>query len=357
MVNILALPMYSRRGASSRLRIMQYVPWLDGGEFRVTQIPLISDEMLVRRYRDGRYRFDDLFGCYVNRIRHLMLCQQYDLLWIEKEALPWLPLCFERELLDRLPYVLDYDDAVFHKYDLHPSPLIRFFFARRIDGLMAKARLVVAGNSYIASRAHEAGARCIEVVPTVIDLYRYRNVKTCRSGNATPRIVWIGSPSTVKYLAEISPALTTLAKTFQFILCVIGATLELPGVDIECISWSEETEVDDIFRCDIGIMPLSDSPWERGKCGYKLIQYMACALPVVASPIGVNVKIVSDGRNGFLASGADIWVDRLGKLLGNRTLRTEMGISGRSDVEKNYCVQRQGPRIATLLRNAADGKL
>jgi glycosyltransferase involved in cell wall biosynthesis len=353
MINVLALPMYSRLGASSRLRIMQYVSWFDGSKISVTQAPFISDEMLVGKYRDGRYKLDSILGCYVNRIRHLMRRQKYDLLWIEKEALPWLPSWFELGLLDQVPYVLDYDDAVFHKYDLHVSPFIRFFFSKRINALMAKARLVVVGNPYLASRAHESGAQCIEVVPTVIDLSRYRTLKPCGNDNSALRIVWIGSPSTVKYLIEIAPALKMLAKKFKFTLCVIGATLELPGVDVECISWSEESEVDAILRCDIGIMPLRDSPWERGKCGYKLIQYMACGLPVVASPIGVNATIVRDGHNGFLASGENLWVDRLGKLLGDPALRTNLGNIGRIDVEGNYCVQQQGPRIATLLRNAA----
>ncbi len=354
ILNVLCLPMYSRIGASSRLRMLQYYPLLNKNNIRITNYPLCSDEMLVGRYRSGRYNLFDLFKAYLNRIVRLVMSKRYDLIWIEKEALPWLPLWFELGLLNRVPYVLDFDDAVFHKYDLHPSKIIRYIYGIRIDSLMSRARLVIVGNTYLASRAHRAGAKHIEIVPTVIDLNRYRVSESSKISNKSLKIVWIGSPSTVKYLLEIALALQTLTNKFQFTLCVIGATIDIPGLDIECIPWSEHTEVDAVMKCDIGIMPLSDSPWELGKCGYKLIQYMACAIPVVASPVGVNISIVRDGFNGFLANGIDIWVDRLGKLLSNRTLRTDMGICGRKDVEDIYCIQHQGPRLSSLLRNASD---
>jgi glycosyltransferase involved in cell wall biosynthesis len=140
-----------------------------------------------------------------------------------------------------------------------------------------------------------------------------------------------------------------LAASRPIELRVIGAEVSIPGVDVQCLPWKEETEAESIAQCDIGIMPLKDSPWERGKCGYKLIQYMACGLPVVASPVGVNVQIVRDGENGFLADGLQDWEIKLSQLLENSPLRSSMGNAGRARVEQEYCVQRVAPRLAQML--------
>lgn len=350
---VLALTRYGRMGASSRVRIVQFFPWLKDAGIACTVQPLFADEMLHSKYQTGGYRIGSVLCVYMKRVRQLLQRGKYDLVWIEKEALPWLPAWFERTLLRGVPYVLDYDDALFHNYDLHPSALVRGLLGRRIDNLMAGARLVVGGNAYLAQRARDAGARWIEVVPTVVDLARYAVKPPADAQAAVPRVVWIGSPSTVQYLAGLSAALATLAQRFQFKLRVIGGQLDIAGVDVECVRWTEDSEVESIAACAIGIMPLSDSPWERGKCGYKLIQYMACGLPVVASPIGVNTKIVDEGGNGFLADGPDDWVTKLGHLLGDADLRETMGQAGRRRVEEEYCVQQVAPMLVDLLRSAA----
>jgi glycosyltransferase involved in cell wall biosynthesis len=127
----------------------------------------------------------------------------------------------------------------------------------------------------------------------------------------------------------------------------------MAGVEVECVPWTEASEVAAIAECDIGVMPLFDSPWERGKCGYKLIQYMACGLPVVASSVGVNGQIVQEGISGFLADTAQAWVTVLAKLLADAALRQRMGHAGRLRVEQEYCLQVTGPRLVGLLRSAA----
>lgn len=343
-------------GASSRVRIFNYISWLRDADVIVTTQPLLSDNLLAERYQSGSYAFLLLLSAYALRIFSLMQRRQFDLLWIEKEALPWLPLWLEKFLLKGVPYVLDYDDAVFHDYDLHRMALVRLLFGKRLDGLMAKAHLVVVGNSYLAMRAREAGSTWIEIVPTVIDLERYV-AKDCSKQNTKshpPRIVWVGSPSTVKYVEDLAPALISLARNFSFILRIVGAELKIPGVNVECIPWTEATEVNSIYQCDIGIMPLRDSPWERGKCGYKLIQYMACGLPVVASPVGMNTIIVVDGHNGFLSDGADEWKDKLAQLLCAPVLRKTMGCVGRLSVEEKYCYQLLAPQMINLLQKAAN---
>ncbi len=352
---VLALTKYGRLGASSRMRFLQYLSWLHRDGIEVTVKPLLSDELLQARYQSGAYGWEPLARAYAERCRLLRRRSDFDVVWIEKEALPWVPLAIERALLQGVPYVLDYDDAVFHQYDQHSHAWVRRFYGRRLDGLMAGAALVVGGNNYLAQRARDAGAPWVKVVPTVIDLDRYHVRTDLPVMGELPRIVWIGSPSTARYLNLLIEPLRNLAKEQPFILRVIGGGMVyMAGVQVEAVPWSEDTEVENIRACDVGVMPLVNSSWERGKCGYKLIQYMACGLPVVASNVGVNSEIVQDGENGFLVNTSSEWVAALGKLLSDRLLRSQMGLSGRQLVEQNYCIQKTGPKVATLLQAVGD---
>src|SRR3989338_441269 len=172
-MRLLILTRHARLSASSRLRFLQYLPWFEQAGLTYTVSPLIEDEKLQRFYQNESYGFFDLLHAYWRRIRTLLQRHDVDLIWIEKEALPWLPTWFERRLLGGIPYMLDYDDAVFHNYDQHPSPWVRYFLGQRIDKLMAGSTLVTAGNAYLAQRARNAGARRVAIVPTVIDLERY----------------------------------------------------------------------------------------------------------------------------------------------------------------------------------------
>ena len=134
----------------------------------------------------------------------------------------------------------------------------------------------------------------------------------------------------------------------------IGAgTLNLPGIDVELLPWQECTEVDLLRTCDIGVMPLADTPWERGKCGYKLIQYMACGLPVVASPVGVNRRLVDEGRDGFLADSDASWHAALARLCDDADLRARLGGMGRRKVESGYSLQVTSPTLAAWLAEIA----
>lgn len=354
---VLVLPKYGDLGASSRLRFSQYAPYLEAAGLALTAAPLLADLQLAARYVRGGYGAGALLQAYAQRCRWLGRRRDYDLLWIEKEALPWTPLLFEATLLAGRPCVLDYDDAVFHAYDQHPRAAVRRLLGRRIDGLMRRATLVVAGNRYLAARALEAGARRVEILPTVIDLDRYSAAEEALPATETARIVWIGSPSTARYLELLREPLAELARRRPFVLRVIGGgAVDLPGVEVEALPWTEAGEVALLRGAAAGIMPLADSPWERGKCGYKLVQYMACGLPVVASPVGVNVELVQNGANGFLAADGPGWVRALQGLLDDADLRARLGANGRELVERDYCVQQTGPRLARWLLEAARGQ-
>jgi glycosyltransferase involved in cell wall biosynthesis len=354
-MKVLALTRYDRMGASSRVRFLQYLPLLRQAQTQITVQPLISDELLAARYLHQGYGIERLMVAYAKRCRAMMQRHSHDVLWIEKEALPWCPFWLERALLRKMPYVLDYDDAVFHAYDQHPNRWVRQIYGRRLDRLMASATLVIGGNSYLAQRARDAGAPWVEVLPTAIDLDHYPlQTPAARAPDGLPRIVWIGSPSTVSYLNILHEPLQALARQRRFVLRTIGAAApEMSGVPMEHVAWTEDTETVGIGACDIGVMPLLDTAWERGKCGYKLIQYFACGLPAVASPVGVNPSIVHPGENGFLAATADEWLQSLLKLLDDKPLRTRMGLAGRQRVEQSYCIQQTGPRLVKFLQQAS----
>lgn len=355
-MNVLLLSKYPRMGASSRLRILQFIPDLEANGFDVTVSSLFDEDYLYNVYRKNSRSVLAIFRLYFRRLLALLGSHKYDLIWIEKEIYPYLPAFAERWLnLSRRPYVVDYDDAIFHNYDLSGQPLIRHFLGRKIDTVMRRAGCVVAGNAYLAERARAAGAPHVELIPTVVDHERYAMRQGV--GEQRPVIIgWIGSPSTQKYVVGIRDALAKACQGHDARLMLVGAspqvTAELPGVNVELLPWSEDREAEMIRMMDVGIMPLPDGPWEKGKCGYKLIQYMACGVPVVASPVGVNVDIVNGSQCGLLASSAADWVTALQTLLTSPELRAQFGTAGRRAVEEIYSLQAQAPVLRRILSEA-----
>jgi hypothetical protein len=320
-MKILLLSRYSRLGASSRLRMIQYLPALTAAGIEVEVAPFFDDGYLERLF-DGKKARLGTAKYFTARLQHLFGLQKPDLVWVEKEAFPWLPWPIEHAILPgNVPLVSDYDDAVYHRYDQHKRAAVRLLLGRKIDGVMAASSLVMAGNQYLADRA----------------------------------VGWIGLPSTwAEYVAPMLPVLTPLAIRHGALIRAVGSgTTMTANPTLETLPWTEATEVSWIQSMDIGIMPLNDSPWSRGKCGYKLIQYMACGVPVVASPVGVNREIVEHGVNGFLAETEADWARAIGTLLGDAELRHRMGAAGRKKVERGYSLQVYGPKVAAMLRDVA----
>lgn len=343
------LSRYSALAASSRYRTMQYLPYLQSMGFEITEQVLLEDNYLQTRMANKPMSPTALLRSYAHRLEALWRAGSYDLIWLEKEFLPWVPQWAVAPLTRAVPYVVDYDDAVFHNYDMHRSPIVRAAFGRQIDHVMHDASLVIAGNSYLVARARQAGAPRIEELPTVIDLERYPLVPKNTQRDFT--IGWIGSPYTAKYLAALQPVLQEFCREGGVRVLAIGSgDLAMEGVPLEVRPWAEATEVADMRAFDVGIMPLSDTPWEQGKCGFKLIQYMGVACPVVGSPIGINREIIQEGVNGFQATTPAEWIRAFQALRDDITLRERMGQAGRRIVEERYCLQVTAPRLERLFR-------
>jgi glycosyltransferase involved in cell wall biosynthesis len=350
-MRLLMLPRYEALGASSRLRSYQYLPKLSDAGIDVTVSPLLSDAYVRALYGGGRGVHEVVKG-YWRRVLAQLSAEKFDIVWLEKEFLPWMPPVLER-IPGKAILVVDFDDAVFHRYDEHRFATVRRIMGTRIDQLMRRADVVTAGNDYLANRALEAGCQRVATVPTVVDLTRYSSRAPNESGK--PLVIgWIGSPSTAHYLRDVSTVIASMRKRYAVRAVAVGARPDqVVGTPFETVPWSEAEEAAIVAGFDIGIMPLIDAPWERGKCGYKLIQYMACGVPVIASPVGVNREIVQPGFNGFLAGNETEWEAALTSLIIDADLRDRMGSAGRWRVEQWYSLQVQAPRLIQILQEAA----
>ncbi|NBL64818.1 glycosyltransferase [Flavobacterium sp. NST-5] len=339
MPKVIYFTKYTKLGASSRLRSIQFFPFLEEQGFRITHQALFGNQYLSYLYKKSKLKLLYLFLGYVKRFLSLLFIFRYDFIVIEKELFPYFPAWIEIAL-NRLgkKYYVDYDDAIFHKYDLSRNPFIKKFLHDKIDIVMKNSQCVFAGNSYLAERAQKAGAKNIKLLPTVIDIGKYKKIDNKNKANFT--LGWIGSPSTYKYVEKLLPTFYQLKESYpHFYVNIIGAKPYPDTIDfINYIPWSENQEVLEINKFDIGVMPLELSPWELGKCSYKLIQYMGCNVAVLASPVGMNVEVVQDNYNGFLVEDT-AWFEFIEKYILDKNLTTIHGENGRQLVDTKFNIQ------------------
>ncbi|TPG08135.1 glycosyltransferase family 4 protein [Sphingomonas oligophenolica] len=347
---------YGGAGPSSRLRFYQYKAALEAAGAHVVVEPFFDDRYVEGLFATGKRSRAAIAKGFLRRAAAVAR-GGHDLIWVEKEVFPFLPGVFERVFHGRgIPYVVDYDDAIFHSYDLAESRIVRTMLGRKLDPLLAGAALITAGNSYLADYARAHGATRILTVPTVVDTAHYPATPPLDDGEI--RVGWIGTPGNASYLKPVIEALNRIGDRLPVRLLTIGAgefpTLAVPH---ERYEWSAKTESALLSRIDIGVMPLVDSPWERGKCGFKLIQYMAAGRPVIASPVGVNAAIVTPDV-GLLATSVYDWADRIAQLAEDASARAAMGAAGRRAVAEHYSLDALAPVIvgafADLLGSAGD---
>ena len=348
-MKVLYFTKYSRLGASSRLRSFQYFPYLEENGISITVKPLFDDDYVNAIYTKKSKKVLVL-KAYINRFLLLFTLFQYDKVIIEKELFPYFFSWFERMLsFLGVKYIVDYDDAIFHNYDLNVNRGIRFLLKHKIDKVMKSSDCVIAGNSYLAQRSITAGAKKVEIIPTVIDTTRYELKKKTLSNDFI--IGWIGSPSTFKYVKELRDVLDKISQKYPVKIHVVGANEDLGMENIYYFSWEETNEVMRIMEFDVGIMPLQDTPWELGKCSYKLIQYMGCGLPVIASSVGMNKEVVQENVNGLLAQSSKEWYNALERLIQDKELKIRLGEKGRNDVLNKYSLNIYRNNLLKLIQN------
>ena len=251
-----------------------------------------------------------------------------------------------------IPIVYDFDDAIFlHDVSDANKHFKRLKWPAKTGEICDLSTHVTVGNPYLQNYARRFN-RTVSILPTTIDTATYTPQRDTHR-NTVPVIGWSGSFSTVKHLETVGAALQVLRRSVKFKLKVVGTTdFALPGIDVESKPWDARSEVSDISSFDVGIMPLPDDAWSRGKCGLKALQYMALGVPTVASPVGVNTQIIQDGKSGILASSESEWVENLEKLLNDGELRNRLGKAGRDAVEHNYSARVQAPRLLNILNDS-----
>ena len=316
--------------ASTRQRLLQFQTCFKKLGIEMDVAPLFSNESLRRLYEKGDRSIKSDVYSYIKRCSIIRREKGCDFFWINAELFPYLPGYFEKFAINKsnCKIIIDFDDATFHRYDNHRSWFVRRILGSKLEALLGRASLVVCGNAYIEQYAARFCPKT-EVVPTVVDT-SIHVPSYLPSMESKLTVGWIGSPSTWTYLEPMVPILQTIAEEMDLRVRIVGAGPQRSlGGRFEFLDWAEEKEVALIQGMDIGIMPLPNDMWARGKCGYKLIQYMACGRPVIASPVGVNSEIIDDGVNGFLATDARSWIGSIRRLAADLRLRASMGEAGR----------------------------
>jgi glycosyltransferase involved in cell wall biosynthesis len=335
---------------STRFRVLQYLPYL--AERRIAfRIFAMKPGLKVTGLKK--------FCNFCHYLRVIAPSWSYDLVFIQKPGFIVNRLIYLRVLffLNRR-VVFDFDDAVFIDRDsglLQPEALLK-----KLIFIFRCSRMVIAGNSYLAEFAKKFNTK-VEIIPTPVNSDIYCPRQKPMSGQRVT-IGWMGTASNLKYLFPLIPVMKQILADSKVRFLIITDLAEKPeqlnfSERIEFKAWQAETEIDDLRLFDIGLMPLADDPYTRGKCGFKLLQYMAVGIPVVASPVGMNCQIVEDGINGFLANSQKEWLDKLRTLCADENLRQRMGMAGRESIKEKFSLQKfSGQWISLLQRIAAEKK-
>lgn len=338
-----------------RFRLEQWEPLLREKGVEITYAPFENDELHSVLYQTGKLpqKLAQVTKALARRWESINAAREYDLCYIFREAALLGPALFERLLAKKqIPIVFDFDDAIFVSYRSPSNGYLSYLkFAGKAKTICQISSHVMVGNPYLAEYARQYN-RNVTVIPTTIDTDKYVCRTRSSSTAGVPVIGWTGSFSTVQHLETLRRTVQELARRERFQLRVIGTPkYEIEGVDVEALPWQSESEIEDLQPIDIGIMPLPDDAWSKGKCGLKALQFMALGIPVVCSPVGVNTEIIQDGENGFIAGTEEEWLEKLCRLLQSAELRNRIGQAARTTVEQVYSARAQAPRVYDIFRS------
>jgi glycosyltransferase involved in cell wall biosynthesis len=340
--NVLVIcPHRENRSPGQRFRYEMFIPFLTryGYRFDISKLLNAKDDRIL--YSPGNYlgKARIFLKSWVIRIKDWMRMNRYDIIFIFRDALLTGSTFFERRFSgSRAKVVFDFDDAIWMHNISDANRRLSFLKnPAKTSTIISHSDLIFAGNQFLADYALQFNSK-VEIVPTTIDTDVYIPDHSKRSG---PKICigWSGSFSTIQHFATAIPVLKKIRDSFgdRVYFKIIGdGTYYCEELDTQGEPWKSETEVEELNKIDIGIMPLPDDEWSKGKCGLKGLQYMALEIPTLMSPIGVNKEIIQEGVNGYLPSAEDEWFECIASLIENRSLRNSIGKAARETVLRKY---------------------
>ncbi|HKB42845.1 MAG TPA: glycosyltransferase family 4 protein [Chitinophagaceae bacterium] len=332
------------KAPGQRFRFEQYLGYLaeQGIEYRFSSLLLEKDYPYF--YKKGYFfkKLRILARGFVKRFREIKKAGDYDIIFIQRESFMLGTSWFERQYAKKTKLIYDYDDAIWLDLISGANKVYRFLKnPDKTKEIIKVSGLVIAGNQYLADYAKQFNPNVV-IIPTTIDTEEYKPAYKLNKNKIC--IGWSGSFSTIAHFKTCIEALGIIKNKYgsKVYFKVIGDENYInKELGIQGMAWKKDKEVEDLQEIDIGIMPLPDDEWTKGKCGLKGLQYMALAIPTIMSPVGVNTEIIEDGVNGFLASGTNEWVNKLSRLIESEQLRCQLGAAGRKTVEDKYSVKSQ----------------
>jgi len=342
---------------SQRFRFEQYFDLLRANGFSVEVCSFLRQsawKILYNRGKTVQKIWGVIYG-FVRRFKALMSVPQFDFVFLHREATPVGPPWFEYLVAKvyRKKIIYDFDDAIWLANTSDENTIAsRLKWHTKVSAICRWSYAVSCGNQYLCDYAKQYNVR-VFLNPTTIDVERLHNPMLFKRKTESDQLVigWTGTHSTLKYIAAILPVLISLAEKYPdqiqfFVIADKKPTFQLPY--LKFIPWRKETEIEDLLKFDIGLMPLTEDEWAKGKCGFKALQYLALQMPVVASAVGVNASIIVHGQNGFLCSTAAEWEIALTKLIEDKMLRATMGEIGRKKVVEHYSVASNSTNFLSL---------
>ena len=361
-MRVLFIVPYPTEAPSNRLRVEQYFPYLRAHGVEPILRPFMSSDLYNIRYAPGSMirKVASLGISTLTRFADVNRAENTDLIFVHREAFPvGGPFIEEKLALRGRPLVFDFDDAIY---------LLNTGVMSKTVGLLKRpsktARIinlsttVIAGNENLKAYASRYNPN-ITVIPTPVDTEVFAPRSDSASSNGDRVVIgWMGSNTTAPYLKMVGEALSEVERRYPNVeVRAIGGSY-VPSVSpsLKVQRWNLQSELEDLHGFDIGIMPMPDTEWTRGKCGYKSLLYMSCAIPPVCSPVALTTEIVQDGENGLLATSTQEWIDKLSMLVEDPSLRRRMGEAGRQTVEEKYSLTTHAPRFTETLVTTAELK-
>ncbi len=333
------------RSPSQRFRFEQYFKFLAKNNYEYDFSYLIDEKSDKVFYSKGNYvgKFVIFVKSFFKRLGDVYKAYSADIIFIQREAFMTGSIFFEKRFAKtKAKVIFDFDDSIWKQQETETTANKALLWLKRPSktaDIIRLSDLIFAGNEYLASYARQYNSHVV-IVPTTIDTDEYKPSYQKKSDNRIC-IGWSGSITTIDHFCFAIPALQKLKAKYQdkIYFKVIGdKNYRNDQLGIQGIAWSKKDEISELQSFDIGIMPLPDDEWAKGKCGLKGLQYMALAIPTIMSPVGVNKDIIKDGEDGYLASGVEEWVSKISSLIESETLRQQMGQKGRQVVEDKYSV-------------------